>query len=176
MVQSQQNTVIKASCNIVKLLDKLETMKKTVEIGEIPSCIDLGTAALGLLGHYNRQTNVKRRENHKPDLDFQYYHLCTPSQPYSEFLYGDDVTKNVQEIQNVNKFGRKISSDDQYGRGSDFGMRGRGVGRGRGGNRGHGGRCGFGRGNGHGRGRGYDRDGGDSHNAPTKNFRSIQRN
>ena len=102
-------------------------MKETVEIGEIPSCIDLGTAALGLLGHYNRQTNVKRRENHKPDLDFQYYHLCTPSQPYSEFLYGDDVTKNVQEIQNVNKFGRKISSDDQYGRGSGFGMRDRGV-------------------------------------------------
>ena len=120
---------------------------------------------------------MKRRENHKPDLDFQYHHLCTPSQPYSEFLYGDDVTKNVQEIQNVNKVGRKISSDHQYGRGSGFGMRGRGVGRGRGGNRGHGGRrCGFGRGNGHGRGRGYDRDGGDSHNAPTKIFRSLQRN
>jgi hypothetical protein len=44
-----------------------------------------------------------------------------------QFLYGDDVTKNVQEIQNVNKFGRKISSDDQYGRGSGFGMRDRGV-------------------------------------------------
>ena len=174
MVHSQQNTVIKASCNIVKLLDKLETMKETVEI---QSCIDLGTTALGLLGHYNRQTNVKRRENHKPDLDFQYHHLCTPSQPYSEFLYGDDVTKIVQEIQNVNKVGRKISSDHQYGRGSGFGMRDRGVGRGRGGNNGHGGRrCGFGRGNGHGRGRGYNRDGGDSHNAPTKIFRSLQRN
>jgi hypothetical protein len=49
MVQSQQNTVIKASCNIVKLLNKLETMKETVEIGEIQSCIDLGTTALGLL-------------------------------------------------------------------------------------------------------------------------------
>jgi hypothetical protein len=35
MVQSQQNTVIKASCNIVKQLDKLETMKETVEIDEI---------------------------------------------------------------------------------------------------------------------------------------------
>ena len=141
-------------------------MKETVEIDEIQSCIDLGTNALGLLGHYNRQTNVKRRENHKPDLDFQYHHLCTPSQPYSEFLYGDDVTKNVQEIQNVNRVGRKISSDHQYGRGRGFGMRSSevGRGRGRGGNRGHGGRRGgFGRG----RGRGYDRDGGDSHNTPT---------
>ena len=116
---------------------------------------------------------MKRRENHKPDLDFQYHHLCTPSQPFSEFLNGDDVTKNVQEIQNVNKVGRKISSVHRYGRGSGFGMRGCrvGRGRGRGGNRGHGGRrCGFGR------GRGYDRNGGDSHNAPTKIFRSFQRN
>ena len=175
MVQSQQNTVIKASCNIVKQLDKLETMKETVEIDEIQSRIDLGTNALGLLGHYNRQTNVKRRENHKPDLDFQYHHLCTPSQPYSEFLYGDDVTKNVQEIQNVNRVGRKISSDHQYDRGRGFGIIDRGVGRGRGGNRGHGGRRG-GFDCGSGRGRGYDRDGGDSHNAPTKNFRSLQRN
>ena len=35
MVQSQQNTVIKASRNIVELLDKLEKIKETV-IDDIP--------------------------------------------------------------------------------------------------------------------------------------------
>ena len=73
----------------------------------------------------------------------------------------------------MNRVGRKISSDHQYDRGRGFGIIDRGVGRGRGGNRGHGGRRG-GFDCGSGRGRGYDRDGGDSHNAPTKNFRSLQ--
>ena len=173
VVQNRQFMVIKAACNIVKLVDKLDKMKSSNDSDDLQNCIDLGINSLGLLGHYNRQTNIKRRDFHKPDLDSQYHHLCTPSQPFTDHLYGDDVPKNVQEIQNFNRIGRKIFG---FGRGFDRGFgRGRGKGYERGVSRGK--RGGLGRGRGRGLDRHADNNGGQvGQFGGPKNYKNLQRN
>lgn len=119
-MQTIQSLNIKASINVVKLLDK--------EGESLDSeSLEWGTNALALLGQANKLLNNKRKESHKQDLDPKYYPLTSPSLPFTEYLYGDDgdINKNVKDIRDLSKIGR--------GRGS---MSYRGYGRRRGGRRG----------------------------------------
>lgn len=129
---------------------------------EVQKCIDLGIASLGLLGHYNRQSNIKRKEFQKPDLDQQYHHLCAPSISFTDYLYGDDILKNVKEIQDINRVGRKISGSARGGRG--FGHRGQGRGK-----------DGF-RGRFRGRGRAHVTVHSQNDQPQVKNYKNLQRN
>ncbi|KAK6168661.1 hypothetical protein SNE40_019852 [Patella caerulea] len=90
------------------MLNKLNILRNSCKIDEHQDIIYLGTDALGLLGHCNRVTNIHRREMHKPDLSPQYVHLASSSIPFTSYLYGDDVSKNVSDIDSVNKVGNKI--------------------------------------------------------------------
>lgn len=100
-MQTIQNLVVKASCNIVKLLDKCGENFESQEI-------EWGSNALALLGQANRMINIRRKEVHKADLDAKYHYLASPSVPYTDLLYGDDVdvNKTVREINDMNKIGR----------------------------------------------------------------------
>lgn len=116
-LQFRQGLMIKAAILITKLVNQLNESKDK-EKGDVPfqEMMDLGTDALGLMGHYNRLGNLARREFHRPDLSDEYYHLCSPTVPYTEYLYGDDISKKVSDIDNVNRMGRKV----RRGRGSGF--------------------------------------------------------
>lgn len=140
-IQYRQGLMIKAAILITKLVNKLEECKKK-ESTDFPvqELMDLATDSLGLLGHCNRATNLSRRDLHKPDLSYDYYHLCSSSVPFTEYLYGDDISKKVSDIDSVNKVGRKVSRGRGFGfgyyrrrfgrRGARRGARGRGAGRG----------------------------------------------
>jgi hypothetical protein len=125
-----QSAVIKASVNLTKLSNKLNEMDSEISEG-LQSLITLCTDALALLGHTNKLINVKRKELHRPDLGREYYNLSSPSLPFSEFLYGDEVAKSVKEIQDLNKISSKVHGKSHRGsfRGS-FRGRGRPYGRG----------------------------------------------
>ena len=131
-----QGVLLKASTNIVKLVERLgETESEHVE---------LGTTAIALLGHANKMINTKRKDLHKSDLDYKYHYLASASLPYTDLLYGNDsdVNNNVREINNMNRIGRAVSrgggpirrGQGQFRRGfNPYANRGRGArGRGRG--------------------------------------------
>ncbi|WAR30576.1 hypothetical protein MAR_033118 [Mya arenaria] len=106
-LSSLQGLLLKASVNVVKLVEKLGTAESTT--------------AIALLGHANKTINSKRKELHKADLDYKYHYLTSASLPYTDLLYGNDndVNNNVREINNMNRIGKAT------GRGGDP-MRGRG--------------------------------------------------
>ncbi|XP_061180713.1 uncharacterized protein LOC133189342 [Saccostrea echinata] len=127
-----QSAVIKASVSLTKLANKLNEMDSEVIEG-LQSLITLSTDALALLGHTNKLINVKRKDFHRPDLGREYYHLSSPSLPFSKFLYGDDVAKSVKEIQDVNRISSKVHGKFHRGNfraGAFFRARGRPYGRG----------------------------------------------
>ena len=137
-IQQHQNVITKASINVVKMLDKLDKMKINKESSDydIQECIDLGLGSIGLMAQYNRITNLKRKEVHRPDLEQDYHHLCSPNVAFTDILYGD--LKNVKEIQDVKHVGKKIgkfpASGYYRGRSSTRDRGGRGIrARGRGG-------------------------------------------
>ncbi|KAK6172690.1 hypothetical protein SNE40_016301 [Patella caerulea] len=117
------------------MLNKLNILRNSSKIDELQS-IYLGTDALGLLGHCNRATNLHRREMHKPDLSTHYVHVASSYIPFTTYLYGDDVSKNVSDIDSVNKVGNNIRRSGGFGWAPGNRGRFRGGFRGRGGYRG----------------------------------------
>lgn len=120
-MQTIQNNVIKSAINITKMLNEGgETMSLS------SSMIDLGTNALGLLGQTNKLINNKRKEFHKRDLDVKYHYLTSHNFPFTDSLYGDDVNKNVKEIQDMNRLSKNVGRGSQPGSANrGFGFRGR---------------------------------------------------
>lgn len=78
--------------------------------------------SMTLMANANIELNLRRRDLMRPDLNAQYQRLCAPSVPITNLLFGDDLTKEVKDINATNKVGYKI------GRGGDA----RGLGRRRG--------------------------------------------
>lgn len=94
----------------------LQESEGDTSVGEyIDSCND----ALALLGHSNRQMNMTRRDLIKPDLSYDYLHLCAHSLPYTDMLFGGDVSKSIRDIESCSKLGSRISR-----RGLSGGVRG----------------------------------------------------
>ncbi|MEW8548333.1 MAG: hypothetical protein AB2693_32925 [Candidatus Thiodiazotropha sp.] len=132
-MQSIQNNIIKAAINFTKILNECGE-----SIGQ--NLVEMGTSALALLGQSNKQINNKRKEFHKVDLDAKYHYLSSQNLPYTDKLYGDDVNKNIKEIQDINRLSKNIGrGSGSTSRGNFRGRRpykfinpGRGRGRGRG--------------------------------------------
>ena len=88
---------------------------------------------LALLGHTNRQINLARKDFLKPELKYEYAHLCNHSVPFISELFGDDVSKQAREIEDINKLGTRIQKEAFVeGRGrvgfrGNFSTRGRGL-------------------------------------------------
>lgn len=131
-MQHVQDSLVKATSNISKLLDKGshgEAMDSQM--------LEWGTDAIGILGYAHKQINLRRKESHKCDLDRRYHHLTSASVPFTDQLYGDDVCKNVKEIQDISKISKQLSVVSRFNRGSRrpagrgwFSGRARGRGRG----------------------------------------------
>ena len=120
---------MKASVNLAKLLDK---ESEALDSQSMEWC----TNALALLGQSYKLINNKHKECHRSDLDPRFYPLTSSSLPYTDNLYGDDINKNIRDIQDLSKLGKDIGRNQQtQGRGfyqRRGGRRGLSRGRGRG--------------------------------------------
>ncbi|MES9884830.1 MAG: hypothetical protein ABW185_28625 [Sedimenticola sp.] len=134
-MQNVQEAIVKATSNLCKLLDKGSHCE---DKGFDSQMVEWGTDAIGILGYAHKLVNLRRKECHKSDLDRKYHHLTSASVPFTDQLYGDDVCKNVKEIQDISKISRQLSVVSRYPRGGRrstgrMWAAGRGRARGRGG-------------------------------------------
>lgn len=102
-MQNIEKSVVKAATLLAKTVNdlaKLDKEKNTDEFSEtIESCNDV----LAVLGHTNRQINLTRRDFIRTELNNEYTHLCAQSQPCTTFLFGDDVSKVAEDIEDCSK-------------------------------------------------------------------------
>ena len=56
-----------------------------------------------LLANANQELNYRRRELMRPQLNANYRHFCSPSNPVTSLLFGDDVPKAVKDISDTNR-------------------------------------------------------------------------
>ena len=90
---------------------KLQKIEKALTTGitAFASTLDAATLseaqndALGLLCHANYELNQIRRDLIKPELDANCSQLCKPSNPVTNYLFGDDLGKQVKELQEQKK-------------------------------------------------------------------------
>ena len=48
----------------------------------------------------------------RPQLNANYRHLCSPSNPVTSLLFGDDLPKAVKDISDTNRLGSKLTKDN----------------------------------------------------------------
>lgn len=96
----------------------LKVSQKQIQMDH-KALITMAMESLALFLHGNYELNLRRREMIKPDLHRDYHPLCSASNPISELLFGDDISKEVREITDSNRVGNQV-----FGRGA------RGYGRG----------------------------------------------
>ncbi len=68
------------------------------------------THALVLAMSGNREFNLRRRELLRPSLNAKYTTLCNPSTPITSELFGDDISKEIDQVAKANQLGNKLSN------------------------------------------------------------------
>ena len=56
----------------------------------------------------NRGLNLKPHDLLRADLNKQYAALCNPSTPVSQYLFGDDLNKEMDDLCKASKHTRKV--------------------------------------------------------------------
>ena len=64
-----------------------------------------------LLANANQELNYQRRELMRPQLNANYRHLCSPSNPVTSLLFGDDLPKAVKDISDTNRLSSKLTKE-----------------------------------------------------------------
>ena len=64
-----------------------------------------------LLADANQELNYRRRELMRPQLNANYSHLYSPSNPVTSLLFGDDLPKAVKDISDTNKLSSELTRD-----------------------------------------------------------------
>ena len=59
--------------------------------------------SISFIGSASFQVSLKRTELLKPDLSKSFRSLCSSSTPLSRFLFGDELSKSVEDIKRANK-------------------------------------------------------------------------
>jgi hypothetical protein len=109
-LQKVQDSICKAGSILTYILQEADSNS---ELGAM--LISKGMEAMGFLGHANANINFRRREVMKPQIERSFHHLCSPAMPFTDQLFGDNLTKEVRDISESNRISGK--------------MRGRGRGR-----------------------------------------------
>lgn len=102
MTEKSEASVIKASIILAKVADKLEVLEKEVDDSQkqkLQKIIDECNDSLALLGHANRRINMTRRDLIKPELRYEYLHLCAQSVPNTAWLFCNDISKTAKKIE-----------------------------------------------------------------------------
>ncbi|CAB3984921.1 Hypothetical predicted protein [Paramuricea clavata] len=123
--QKVQTALIKGMAAIVRATDTALAHITTLPAGK--EIVESMTDAIALCAHANSELNIRRKELIKPDLHEDYKHLCSASVPSSSQLFGDDLSKQVKDLTEVNKVGRKMTrhKNKPYARAPAYSYRGR---------------------------------------------------
>ena len=99
-MQRVQNTLLKATIPIVKVVNQLMTNRNGTDNDKaiIKHLMD----SVALLGHTNCELVQRRRDLIRPDLNNNYQQLCSEHIEFTSWLFGDDLPKQVQDISATN--------------------------------------------------------------------------
>ncbi len=68
-----------------------------------PNMSNVQQDSLALLCHALHELNLLRKEFMKPDINPKYVHLCKDSNPVTQWLFGDDLSKKVKDMKEEQK-------------------------------------------------------------------------
>lgn len=130
-MQRVQTALVKGTTNVALIADLLLKHSNEIpqELGE--QIWKLSEDSLVCLGAANWELVQRRREALKPQISRHYSHLCAQKTPYTDMLFGDNITKQIKDITDDNKVTDKVLDHNRkWPRMSSRGKRGSYRGRG----------------------------------------------
>lgn len=105
--------ILRAASIITKSLVNLDKVAREEHNPVVAQEVNLINGAMALLGHANVRNNINRRFVMKRELNQKFSHLCTDKVPMSRFLFGDDISKSVRQIEESAKLRSTITAKRQ---------------------------------------------------------------
>lgn len=107
--------IVKIGLVLTTITDKVLLAKKQKEDIKPQELITPLSDALSFVGHAGFLTSLKRRVLLKTQFSKNFQSLCSPSNPVTDWLFGDDLSKNVDDITKANKVATKIATNPRKG-------------------------------------------------------------
>ena len=111
-----QQALDKGIYPIVRIIDMAMSLKN-LDGEHCKQVKKLALEAMSLLTHVHSELNVHRRLLMKADIGKVYAPLCSPDVPVTDFLFGDDLQKQLKDIGDQNKIGAAINPSHGHGKG-----------------------------------------------------------
>ena len=107
-MQKVQTSLFKGMCALTSMINKLVYQIPLLPVGN--NMLQEATDAFAMVTNANTELNHRRRELIKPDLHNDYKHLCSSSIPITDQLFGDELPKQVKDLTEVNRIGKKVTT------------------------------------------------------------------
>lgn len=91
---------MKATAGLAYLTDKLTKSDREGAKSLINS--------IALIMHAHCELNHRRRDLIKPDLNWSYQQICSEQLQVTNWLFGDELTQKIRDINTTNKVGSKL--------------------------------------------------------------------
>ena len=124
-LQKIQLAIVKGTTEVVRMYDELlKLLNDGVETEKVTKILDIGNNALICMGVANVELVQRRREAIRPGFETSYAHLFNQNMPFTEALFGDDLTKNIKDITEDNKLLNNVVKSQRGGARGRFISRG----------------------------------------------------
>ena len=110
-VQEIQKMIVKTGQVLVSLAESAIKAKKEKELLDPQELLGALSDALAFIGNAGFQTTLKRRDLLKASLSKDYQSLFSASTPVTTHLFGDDLSKKVDDIAKANRIAVKITKN-----------------------------------------------------------------
>ena len=118
--QKTQNLVIKAMIPLIMSMNNLHKLKSSSKSGvakEVRGVRDLLKDSFSMFTAVFSDLVLRRKELIKVDVNPQYKQLCAPSVPHTDWLFGDDLSKAIKDINDASQLGKVVGRPRGGGRG-----------------------------------------------------------
>lgn len=120
-LQKVQFLIIKSAIPSVQAIEALNKVQDQIpkDILDVPALMKQLSDVIALTACATHELNMRRREAIKPDLNQEYKHLCSPTVPVTEFLFGSDLSQHIKDMAEANRVACRLSSSRKYSNNKD---------------------------------------------------------
>ena len=111
-----QDTLVKVSSALIVTVDDLLNHREKKTTPDYKALIPRLTDSVALIGHVHKELSFKRRDAIRPYLNQEFKQACSRTLKPGKFLFGEDLTKTLQELKTTNKLMSSVTPDNRQGR------------------------------------------------------------
>ena len=82
-------------------------------MSDISALVKQATDSIALSANVNYELNMRRREAIRPNLNQDYKHLCSSTVPVTDYLFGDELSKQLKEMAEANRVSSKVGTNNK---------------------------------------------------------------